>query len=613
MTSQIKLNCAWHEGPDNGHLSYRLTNSGEAALCGFTLCTTSQLFPESLGAAKGGTIRRIDGSFLEIAPPEGLALAPGESWDFTLHELNFAPRNQTDGPLSAFVALEGGATLPVAFDALTCANPPAPEAPAPAPDYTSPVLALTPWPNGVHLAGGATAPTHYVAGAIQAQALAAMLFPDEAPFFAPHSGGMRVTATADSSLAFEAYEISFHADRISIRHGKNGLFYAQITLAQLLRGCRKAPKTYAFPAAGSTISDAPAYNWRGAHLDVSRQFFTVDELRHFLAQMAWAKLNRFHWHLSDDEGFRVEIKAYPALQKIGASRGYGQAIPPQLGDGGTGQAGYYTQAQVQEIVSFAAGINIEVMPEIDMPGHATAILRALPELVDPAEAANSYRSVQSFYNNALNPAMPGVERFVDTILAELTPLFPFGIFHIGGDEVPDNAWLGSPVAQAEMARLNEDSAQMQGRFTRALQEKLLKLGKTTGAWDEVGHSPQTRTDNTLIFLWRDADSAAMLAKRGFDIIMTPATHFYLDIRTSGAWDAPGGGWAGVTPLQKTYDYVCPTQNVKGIQAGIWTEKMHNRLVFQSLVFPRLYAVAETGWTSAENKNFERFLQITAVQ
>jgi len=605
MKSSASLRCVWHDGPDNGYLAYRLTNDRETPLCGFTLCTTSQNFPENTGAAKGAQICRIDGSFLEVAPPEGMVLAPGDSWEFTLQG-HFAPRNQTDGPLSAFIALKDGQVLPVAFGALECSNPTGPEVAKPAPDYTGPMLALTPWPNGLHLTGTAPAPSHFAADAPQLTTITNLLFPKEAPIFSTRSGGMAFRSALDKTLAAEEYEITFHTDQVDVRHGEKGLLYAQITLAQLLRGCRLTPRQYTFPAAGSKISDAPAFDWRGAQLDVSRQFFSPDEIRHFLAGMAWAKLNRFHWHLSDDEGFRIEIKAFPALTQIGACRGYGQEIPPQLGDGPAGQAGFYTQLQVQEIICLAADLNIEVMPEIDMPGHATAILRALPYLADPDETANSYRSVQSFYNNALNPAMPQVEHFVDAVLAELTALFPFGIFHIGGDEVPENAWTGSPVAQTEMARYGESSEQMQGRFTRALQDKLQKLGKATGAWDEVGHAKETRIENTLVFLWRDATDAAMLAKRGFDIILTPASYFYLDMCTSNAWGAPGAGWAGVVPLQKTYDYVIPTQNVKGVQAGIWTEKMQDRKVFRTLVFPRLYAVAETGWTLQENKDFGRF-------
>jgi hexosaminidase len=172
-------------------------------------------------------------------------------------------------------------------------------------------------------------------------------------------------------------------------------------------------------------------------------------VRFFLATMAWYKLNRFHWHLTDDEGWRIEISAYPELTTIGSTRGMGKAIPPQLGDSAVGTHGFYSKSDVSAIVGYAADLHIDIMPEIDMPGHATAALRSLPWLVDPGERKSSYLSIQGFCNNALNPAVPETDVFVNKLVDEIVELFPGPVVHIGGDEVPPSAWHESPLAVAQ--------------------------------------------------------------------------------------------------------------------------------------------------------------------
>src|SRR5690606_9443175 len=194
------------------------------------------------------------------------------------------------------------------------------------------------------------------------------------------------------------------------------------------------------------IADAPAMRWRGCHLDVARRFYSSEEVKQFLAVLAWNKLNVLHWHLSDDEAWRVEIAAYPALTETVAFRGYGAAIPPLLGSGPEASGGYYTQDAVRDIVDLADDFGIEVVPEIDMPGHCYALLQALPELRDRKEQG-TYLSIQGFPDNCLNPGVGRVYTAVEAILGELCELFPSPYFHGGADEVPTDAWAGSPLAR----------------------------------------------------------------------------------------------------------------------------------------------------------------------
>ena len=274
-------------------------------------------------------------------------------------------------------------------------------------------------------------------------------------------GGYPVALSLGGDFAPEAYAIRFAPGAATLKAGtRTGLLYGLITLGQILRGARRHPETFLFPAEGE-IRDAPALGWRGTHLDVARQFYGSAEIARFLRILAWNKLNRFHWHLSDDEAWRVEIEAYPELTEIGAWRGHGRSIPALLGSGAEAYGGYYSKAAIREIVALAGRLGIEVVPEIDVPGHCYAMLQAMPRLRDPDETGR-YFSVQGFPNNCLNPAREETYTVLEAIFDELIDLFPFKTIHIGADEVPLGAWSGSPQA---LAMLRETAARRRRRPT----------------------------------------------------------------------------------------------------------------------------------------------------
>ena len=323
-----------------------------------------------------------------------------------------------------------------------------------------------------------------------------------------------------------------------------------------------------FPAAGE-ILDEPALGWRGTHLDVARQFYGSAEIARFLRILAWNKLNRFHWHLSDDEAWRVEIDAYPELTEVGAWRGHGLPIPPLLGSGPSRHGGYYTKAAIREIVALAGSLGIEVVPEIDVPGHCYAMLQAIPELRDPGENG-SYFSVQGFPNNCLNPAREETYRVLETIFDELIELFPFKTIHIGADEVPLGAWSGSPrrsrgcarpaarrLADAHAKRLNvvtnthgadeiegSGAAVLQAEFLRRIQTFLASRGCITGGWEEAAHGDVIDKAKCYLFGWRTVEASAALAAEGYDIVVCPGQVYYLDMANGPDWSEPGAGWAG---------------------------------------------------------------------
>lgn len=625
------LQSSWIEAEDPlhlGHLELELSHSaGVTVPEGLRLCFTCQLSATPPEGVQGAIEQVWDGTYHEMGLDKRADASGQTCWRFAMHGLNFKPMHANDGPVSAYVILEEGQVERVSVTPMVPVyrerRPATAAAPEPAESSSAPLLSVVPYPNSVSgpLQGGTLpqwlvlpedAEAELVSQAEVAEAVRAELFPDEAPVFDSASGGLPVEWQRHDSTA-ESYRIEFEPTRVLIHsHDAAGLFYACITLCHIVRSARLDPERFSYPCTGTTISDAPRFAWRGTHLDVARQFFPAQDIKRLMAILAWFKLNRFHWHLSDDEAWRVQINAYPSLTDIGARRGYGQAIPPQYADGAQGCSGFYTQQDIREVVSLASARHIVVIPEIDMPGHSTAALRSLPALCDPQEPPGSYFSVQGFHNNALNPALPDTRLFAHRVIDELVQLFPGEVFHMGGDEVAEGAWQKSPAAQEYAKRLGLDSVQrLKDHFLADIQQHLISHGKVMGVWDD-GVSDLLQADQVRAFVWRDTDQAHSLARAGLDIVMTPAQSYYLDIAQSSRWEAPGASWTGQpNDLYTVYHYEVPDtealeQHVVGVQSGIWSEHLAERAIFNDLVFPRILGVAESGWTLPQNKLWSRF-------
>ena len=457
-------------------------------------------------------------------------------------------------------------------------------------------------------------------------------------------GGIRVQLVEDARRAPEAYRIGFFGDDISIAAAtRTGFLYGLIALGQNWRGARLQPEAFGFPSEGE-IEDATTYGWRGSHLDVARQFYTTAEVAQFVRLMAWNKLNRFHWHLSDDEAWRVEIDAFPALTEIGGWRGHGLGLPALLGAGAARTGGYYSKAAVREIVTLAARLGIETVPEIDIPGHCYALLQAMPELRDPDEAG-SYFSVQGFPNNCLNPTLERTYEVLEVILGECILRCRARSFHFGADEVPIGAWSGSPVALAKLREVagevmatahaqrrdvvtNEHGADaiagsgaavLQSIFLRRIQGFLASRGCITGGWEEAAHGNVIDKQQSYLVGWRNVEVSAALAGEGYRMVVAPGQAYYLDMALSPDWCEPGAGWAGSSSLQHSYEFEpsagwseAQKARLLGVQACIWSEPMADRAVFDRLVFPRLSAIAEAGWTAPAQKSFARFAAICGL-
>ncbi len=351
-------------------------------------------------------------------------------------------------------------------------------------------------------------------------------------------------------------------------------------------------------------------------LDCARHFHSVEQVKRLINQLAHYKFNTFHWHLTDDEGWRIEIKSLPQLTDIGAWRGLDETNEPQYTHLAERYGGFYTQEDIKDVVAFASKRGITVIPEIDVPGHCRAAIKSLPHLLVEAEDTTEYRSIQHYNDNVINPALPGSYEFIDKVLEEVSALFPAPYVHIGADEVPNGVWSKSPACQALMEQLGySDYKELQGHFLRHAEDKLRKLGKRMLGWEEAQHGDKVSKD-TVIYSWLSEEAALNCARQGFDVVLQPAQTTYLDMTQDYAPEEPGVDWANPLPLEKAYNYEplaeVPADDpirkrIWGIQTALWCEIINNQSRMDYMVFPRLTAMAEACWTDKQHRDWTDYL------
>ncbi|MBT2427145.1 beta-N-acetylhexosaminidase [Streptomyces sp. ISL-112] len=426
--------------------------------------------------------------------------------------------------------------------------------------------------------------------------------------------GPRVELSPDPALAPEAYRLTVDAEAVRIAGGSAaGLFWGAQTFRQLLGpdAFRRAPiapgRTWHVPAV--VIEDAPRFSWRGLMLDVSRHFLPKDDVLRYLDLMAAHKLNVFHFHLTDDQGWRVEIKRYPRLTEAGAWRSrtkYGHRAS-ELWDE-TPHGGFYTQDDIREIVAYAAERHIRVVPEIDIPGHSQAAISAYPELGNTDVIDTTTLSVWDTWGINPNVLAPTDDtlRFFEGVFEEVLDLFPAAtspFIHVGGDECLKDQWKESPTAQARIAELGlKDEDELQSWFIRHFDSWLTARGRRLIGWDEILEG--SLAEGAAVSSWRGYAGGIAAAEAGHDVVMCPEQQVYLDHRQDGGPDEPMPiGY--VRTLEDVYRFepVPPglseeaVRHILGTQANVWTEVMQNRSRVDYQVFPRLAAFAEVAWTA----------------
>jgi len=417
----------------------------------------------------------------------------------------------------------------------------------------------------------------------------------------------------DASIeAPEGYQLLITPQQIRVQAATpQGMFYAVQSLRQLLSHDVQSGSTWFFP--GVVIKDEPRFSYRGMHLDVARHFFPVETVKQLIDQLAYHKMNTFHWHLTDDQGWRIEIKKYPKLTEVGAFRngtliGHYNDQPQQFD--GQRYGGFYTQEDIKEVIRYAAERFVQIIPEIELPGHAQAAIAAYPELActeGPFEVWQKW----GVSENVFCPT-EATFTFLEDVLAEVAALFPGKYIHIGGDECPKSAWEESAFCQQLMKEQGlKDEHELQSYFIRRIEAYLNGKGKQIIGWDEIlegGLAP-----NATIMSWRGIEGGIEAAKADHDVIMTPTSHCYLDYYQSDHPDEPLA-IGGLTPLEKVYHYnpipeALPASQhhfILGAQANVWTEYITTQEQLEYMIFPRLCALAEVVW-SGEDREFEDFV------
>ena len=433
----------------------------------------------------------------------------------------------------------------------------------------------------------------------------------------------------NSGLAPEAYDLQVTRERIVIEAARPaGFFYALQTLNQLLPSRAvmagvKATDVQAWTLPVVTIKDHPRFEWRGFMLDEGRHFYGKEEIKKLLDVMAAYKLNRFHWHLTEDQGWRIEIKKYPRLTEVGAWRdskvlGWGEVKPD-----GQRYGGFYTQKDAREIVRYAQERFIEIVPEVDIPGHSQAAVAAYPEFLscDPQNKHEVWLW-QGVSADVINVSHPQAVQFAKDVIDELTAIFPFRYIHLGGDECPTNKWEANEACRQQLASIgSKNFRDLQINFYRQLQDHIAQKPASEQRqlifWNEVlhGNTRPLGTDITIM-AWVGADGAAKdAAQRGMKTILSPQIPYYINRRQSNLPTEPRSQGHGTETVEAVYNYVpmagIPAdlqQQYMGVQANFWTEWVEEASVVQYLMFPRLAAVAEAGWTPQQLRKYPDFLE-----
>ncbi|PXV64152.1 hexosaminidase [Dysgonomonas alginatilytica] len=429
----------------------------------------------------------------------------------------------------------------------------------------------------------------------------------------PSSNFISLNLDKDIAVNGEGYLVEVTEKGIDIKaKTPQGVFYAMQTVMQLLPAEIESPtliKYIAWKVPNVSIKDEPRFPYRGQHLDVCRHFADVDYLKKQLDVLAMFKINTFHWHLTEDQAWRIEIKKYPKLTEIGSKR--------VEGDGSTYGPYFYTQDQVKEIVAYAKERFIEVIPEIELPGHGVAALAAYPELSctgGPFEV----RNIWGVANDVYCAGNDSVFQFLTDVIEEVIPLFESDYFHIGGDECPKIRWEKCPKCQARIKELGlksdkEHSAEerLQSYFVQRMEKVLLKHNKKMIGWDEILEGGLAPT--AAVMSWRGEEGGIAAANMGHDVIMTPGGWLYLDKYQGDSKILPVT-IGGLLTLEKTYDYEPIPEKIAddkkhhilGAQGNVWAEYMYDTDRMENMTFPRIIAVAEVNWSAKDKKDYKDF-------
>jgi len=425
----------------------------------------------------------------------------------------------------------------------------------------------------------------------------------------------------------DQYNLSIESNKIAINAASNpGLFYGIQTLLQLLPTDKDSINNSQFQIPQLSITDYPRFQYRGMHLDVGRHFFGVDEVKKYLDYMAFHKFNTFHWHLTEDQGWRIEIKKYPLLTSVGGFRN-GTIIGhhPGTGNDSIHYGGFYTQQEIKDVIKYAKDRYITIIPEIEMPGHSSAAIAAYPKLScfpdestlvksnTPWAGSRSGKQVQQTWGVFEDVYCPSeyTFKFLENVLDEVMQLFPSKYIHIGGDECPKEAWKRSAFCQKLIKEKNlKDENGLQTYFISRIEKYLNSKGRNIIGWDEILEGGLT--PNATVMSWRGEDGGVAAAQQHHNVIMTPGKYCYFDHSQLKNDDSLTIG--GYLPLDTVYSYepvpkelnAQEAKYVLGAQGNVWTEYIANNSKLEYMILPRMSALSEVLWSPKEMRNLEDF-------
>lgn len=536
----------------------------------------------------GGTLTRSVAGYSEVLLPD---LHPGEAAHLILTHANpnFRPVNRAWLPLGGYLRV-GGET----FILPTTAQGVIPGPAKPTSDFKG--LRLIPQPTHWTPTTGTLNAPNFAARHPAFDAAARLAQRLNLPPL-QHPRGAPVTITVDPAMPAETYTLTLSATGITVTGSETGLFYAAITLLTLR-------ETHGPDLPCGTITDAPRFGWRGQMLDCARHFFEVATILRLLDLMALLKMNRFHWHLADDEAFRLQVTCAADLWQQTQYRGEGQPVPGVFG-GGIRSGGSYSRADVQTVLAHATALNIQVLPEIEIPAHAYAINRVLKGLRDATDNGAEI-SIQGYPENILNPAMQATWDLVEPLTLEVASWFPIGMLHLGCDELPPDAWQSSPAARRLMGEHGlQTRDDLQGWMMAKLAAHLVTHGIRPAAWEEAAKGSNGGIGNdALLFSWTGQGPGVEAARQGYDVVMCPAQHAYLDMAHTADPDDWGAAWAAFTALEDTINWQ-PVPNgaediasrVIGVQSTYWGEFTTHDRQLEPMLAPRILGIAHKGWDS----------------
>ena len=438
----------------------------------------------------------------------------------------------------------------------------------------------------------------------------------------------------DNSVAPEGYKISIQPRAAVVRaSGFNGFLYALQTLRQMLPASiygTTIDDKAAWKLPCCEIADAPRFAYRGVMLDCCRHFFSVDEVKKVLDVMSMYKLNRLHWHLSEDQGWRIEIDKYPRLTEVGAFRNGTMVGGDWNSNDGIRYGGYYTKEQIRGIIEYAAERGITIVPEIDLPGHMQAALASYPELGCKGSQPQPYEvwTIWGVSKQVLNVGNEKTMQFLEDVLGEVADLFPGEYVHIGGDECPRDEWATDPDCQAKIRELGLKDAdgvsaesRLQNYVTARMQKFLAGKGKKIIGWDEILEGDLA--EGATVMSWRGTAGGIKAASMGYDVIMTPTTYCYIDYTQSAdltkepfgithQWTKGDVAEHPIT-LERVYGYdpleEIPAEDqshIMGVQCNLWTEYIATPEHLEYMLFPRVIALSEIGWSEPAKKDIDKF-------